>query len=100
MKFPELDKVKSLYYICNMGWITKRNRERGKGFGGFNDKSREKCKYPLRSIVSLVMPADGMFGRSRVLLECGHEVLSNGMSKARCRACYVEMSKGELVEKE
>jgi hypothetical protein len=53
-----------------MGWITKRNRERGKGFGGFNDKSREKCKYPLRSIVSLVMPADGMFGRSRVLLEC------------------------------
>ena len=34
--------------------------------------------------------ADNMFGQNRVLLECGHQLKSNGMYRARCNHCAKE----------
>lgn len=51
---------------------------------------RPQRKGPLRKIVETVRFADNTFGRNRVLLECGHEVLSNGIYAARCSKCADE----------
>jgi hypothetical protein len=73
-----------------MGWIHTRRMRSGRGIGG----SRNQRKGPLRKIVQVIRFADGMFDTSRVELECGHEVYSNGQFRARCDKCAAEA--GEL----
>lgn len=42
---------------------------------------------PLRKIVEVLRDGEGLFDRSRVRLECGHETDSNAQYKARCVDC-------------
>lgn len=77
-------------------WITKRNLEAGKGFGGGKGKSGKR-KYPLRKITG----SDGDYE----ILECGHKGafhLSVGRDlfstyqladSRRCRECYTKQTK-------
>jgi hypothetical protein len=58
----------------------------GRGIGSYN-KSSPKHGAPLRRIVRVVLPAEGMFDRNLVELECGHQTRSNGMHRARCQHC-------------
>jgi hypothetical protein len=66
-----------------MGWITNRRNQTGRGIGGNPNPSRG----PLRNIVKVLTVGTDMFSRDRVLLECGHEIYSNGIYKARCWKC-------------
>lgn len=53
--------------------------------------SKAVTLYPLRYIVSIVRVHDNYpFGKNRVRLECGHEVLFNAQYKAHCRKCYLD----------
>lgn len=67
-----------------MGWISKRHMQRG---GSLNAHPERQRKGPLRTIVSTIHPAQGMFSPARVELECGHVVSSDGQFKARCDQC-------------
>lgn len=71
-----------------MGWITNRRNATGHGIAHGNQNSERK-KAPLKKIIEVLKSGDNsMFGSGDwVLLECGHEVFSKGMSKARCRHC-------------
>jgi hypothetical protein len=73
-----------------MGWITKRRMQTGRGIGG--KASPETLAAPLRKIEYTIRPADSLFARSHVMLECGHEAFSNGIYRARCRKCAREAS--------
>lgn len=47
-------------------------------------------KGPLRTILDTLIPANGAYGRKKVLLECGHKVWTgdNAMYRARCFRCH------------
>lgn len=76
-----------------MGWITKRNRETGKGAGGGKGNAGRR-KYPLRKITG----SDGDYE----ILECGHKGAMHMVVGAdlfstyqpansrRCRQCWNE----------
>lgn len=76
-----------------MGWIIKRNRTTGKGFGGGKGTPGRRA-YPLRKITG----SDGQYE----ILECGHKGafhLSVGRdlfstyqpaNSRRCRDCHKE----------
>jgi hypothetical protein len=67
-----------------MGWIHDRHMRSG---GSLNRRPERQRKGPLRKIVHTIHHATGLFDTARVELECGHEVNSNGMYKARCDKC-------------
>ena len=47
-----------------------------------------KNVYPLRRIVETIRVHENYpYGKNRVLLECGHEILSNAQYKAHCYRC-------------
>ena len=54
------------------------------GPGGLSERKRGA---PLRRVVAIVRPANGMFDTARVQLECGHEAESWGRVRARCVNC-------------
>ncbi len=69
-----------------MGWISDRHMKSGGsiGPGGIGE---EKRGAPLRKIVKVLSPRLSMFGKDRVLFECGHAGFAYGCSSARCIAC-------------
>lgn len=69
-----------------MGWISARHMRNGHGL---NDNPSKQRKGILRAIVEYKYPEQkvDMFNPPWVILECGHEVQSMGMKKARCAEC-------------
>lgn len=48
----------------------------------------KKQHYPIRKIMEVISVHPNFpYGRNRVLLECGHEILSNGQYRAHCHKC-------------
>lgn len=70
-----------------MGWISHKCFMRGTNLRGNSGRQR---KGPLRRIICVLRPADGLFSTAKVALECGHEVSSNGQFRARCWRCARE----------
>jgi len=71
-----------------MGWISDRHMRQGGSIGGrFKGKEYPKFGAPLRKIVGMVTISRHLFVPNRVLLECGHEEDSWGISQARCVRC-------------
>lgn len=67
-----------------MGWISKRCHMTGCSIGGRHGKH----KGPLRKITGVIVAGSHeMFGSDLVVMECGHEGLSYGGKRARCREC-------------
>ena len=77
-------------------WITQRCHQTG---GNLNPRPSKQRKGVLRKIVCLKYPDMdyGMFDRPIVILECGHEVRSDGQFKARCSECAKAPIKEEGV---
>jgi len=71
-----------------MGWITNYKNRTGHGLAKGHKKSKRN-KAPLRKIIETIYVGQGLFGRDKVLLECGHTVLSKGMYRARCVKCLL-----------
>lgn len=68
-----------------MGWISHRCFRTGHSINSNPSKQR---KGILRKIVGYkYMPTNDFFDRPIVILECGHEVISDGMHRARCDKC-------------
>lgn len=67
-------------------WISQRCARTGHSI---NTRPSQQRKGPLRQIMCMVHPQYdyGMFDRPLVELECGHQVHSDGMHKARCNHC-------------
>ena len=72
-----------------MGWISNRCMRTGHSIN--NNPSKQR-KGPLRKIIRCKYPNQsyGLFDRPFVILECGHEVISDGLYKARCPDCQVD----------
>lgn len=53
-------------------------------------------KGPLRTILDVLIPATGAYGRKKVLLECGHKVWTgdHAIYRARCRHCKAAAQQG------
>lgn len=49
--------------------------------------SLRQRRGPLRKIVALLLASDDAFSPDLVELECGHQVRSNGIYRARCAKC-------------
>lgn len=77
-----------------MGWISQRAMNRGTGLATGNKRSI-KDKAPLKKIMYMIRPRDGLFDQDRVMLECGHDVKSNGQYRARCWKCLLEQQERE-----
>lgn len=74
-----------------MGWITNRHMKQG-GSLNPNPQNNGSGNGPLRKVVEVIyIGVGGIFGRDKVLLECGHEGYSSGSGlRARCRQCKRE----------
>jgi len=55
-------------------------------------KAIPKVNYPLKKIKQVARFADSVFGKQRVILECGHEIScsSGAIYRARCYKCGKE----------
>lgn len=76
-----------------MGWISDRHMQSGRSL---NPNPKRQRKGPLKKIVERIRLGQGMFETDRVLLECGHEVSSNGIYKARCSKCAEEETDADI----
>lgn len=45
-------------------------------------------RYPLRRIREVLLAADDLYGRDKLLLECGHEAWGRGIYRIRCLKCW------------
>lgn len=77
------------------GWISNRCHETG-GSINRNPRNNGSDKGPLRLIVATLRFGDGMFDRSWVEFECGHEGSATiGARRGRCTKCKAALAEGK-----
>lgn len=55
--------------------------------GGGVTRARPQRKGPLKRVVKILRRPPVLFAQGLVLLECGHQVKSNSVRRARCDRC-------------